>query len=81
MDKTRLFTLIGAVLFSASLLYFIIYKAQARIQEAEEKARAEVSESAKKLIREEAVMSGVARWVSDEKGKPKFEWIIPKERN
>ena len=29
---------------------------------------------AKKEIRQEAIKAGVARWVPDEDGSPKFEW-------
>jgi hypothetical protein len=33
-----------------------------------------------KIVRQEAVTVGVARWTADEKGKPKFEWIVPVEK-
>ena len=28
-------------------------------------------------VRAEAVQAGTARWVADENGEPKFEWITP----
>jgi hypothetical protein len=38
-------------------------------------------ETGRKSAYTEAVKAGVARWVLDEKGESKLEWIIPKERN
>lgn len=37
-------------------------------------------EKAREEFRAEAVKAGAGCWKPDEKGKPKFEWIVPVEK-
>lgn len=62
------------------LVCFCHYKADKEIKKTQEADKAKTIEAAKNTVREEAVAAGVARWTADEKGKPKFEWIVSQEK-
>jgi hypothetical protein len=78
----------GILIFCISLIavvtaIFSLRVAATRMEEERLKVieeRLAVIEEGKDSLRQEAVTVGVARWTADEKGKPKFEWIVPVEK-
>jgi len=80
MSKKEICVSIFITVFVIVSTIFILRNASKNIAEAEEKDRLVVIEEGKNILRQEAVTAGVARWTADEKGKPKFEWIVPVEK-
>lgn len=59
---------------------FFLNFVRKNMMEDHEKERLATVEEGKNIVRQEAVTVGVARWTADEKGKPKFEWVVPVEK-
>jgi len=80
MSKKEICVSIFITVFVIVSTIFILRNASKNIAEAKENDRLVVIEEGKNILRQEAVTVGVARWTADEKGKPKFEWIVPVEK-